>query len=179
MSRDWVFAYGSNMNLEDLRRWLHGIEETPAETERLVGELKKNGKVAVLENHKLAWNYYSASRNGGAANIEKRDGYEVFGVSYLVNQKWLDLFDDKEGKPYTRQMCQIKLFESRQPVLAWIYYVRPEKISQNNKWPTAEYKQIIIDGARQWGLPEDYIKELEKTPTRPSAHSKGRNPRWK
>ena len=64
-----IFAYGSNMHLADLNRWLQ---------EQGGGVVGQFGvKVGRLLNYRLAWNYYSVSRGGGGSQCRlcsKRPG---------------------------------------------------------------------------------------------------------
>lgn len=167
MNAERIFAYGSNMNLQDLGNWLRG-RKTPAEAEALVGRLKASAKLAILDNHALVWNYHSPSRGGGAANIEERQGCHVCGVAFQVDQEWRDLFDCKEGHPsyYTRVLRDVSLLHDTSTVPAWVYYANPCKVSRRPEWPTVEYKSVVLAGARCWNLPESYIQELEAVATR-------------
>ena len=56
----WVFAYGSNMHLPDLKRWLgaQGCSKTG------IHQITP----AILEGFELVWNYWSPVRQGGAVS---------------------------------------------------------------------------------------------------------------
>ncbi len=49
--------------------------------------------------------------------------------------------------------------EENQPILAWIYLANRQPKPPR---PNAEYKKLLVDGARFWHLPESYREELER-----------------
>jgi cation transport regulator ChaC len=171
MGETWVFAYGSNMNLADLGRWLQCRHQrgqlSRDDMQQVLGVLNACGKRAVLEGWRVCWNYCSRKRGGGAANVEQAAGERVFGVAYRVGERELRLFDCKEGHPryYKREEKQpVLLLDSQKEVTACVYVANatcPEPV-----WPTPEYKAILVEGARHWGLPPGYIAELESIPTK-------------
>ncbi len=68
------FAYGSNLNQEDLNKWCR-------QRNRPLIDLKsKSPRTCILRDYRLDFNYYSPSRGGGAANIEPSLGEHVEGV---------------------------------------------------------------------------------------------------
>lgn len=165
MGGTWVFAYGSNMNLGDLGRWLERGQLSRDDIQATLDLLKASGKRAVLEGYQLCWNYRSTNRKGGAANVEQAAGERVFGVAYCVGEKELGLFDSKERHPYSyeREPQQVLLLDSQEEVPAWVYVANAT--SSGPVWPTAEYKTVLVEGARYWGLPSEHIATLEIIPT--------------
>ena len=163
----WTFAYGSNMNLCDLRDWLIRCKhKSQAEAESLIERIRTKAKVALLENHRLVWNFYSGSRSGGAANIEKQAGGDVYGVAFQIDQEWRDLFDCKEGHPncYSHKERKIRLIRGQKTVSAWVYYAEGSETC--DVWPTADYKAVVVAAARCWKLPKEYVRQLENVPTK-------------
>lgn len=162
----WVFTYGSNMNLEDLQCWIENRELFRDEADEVLGLLRDYGKRAVLEDYRLCWNYYSVGRCGGAANVERASGQRVYGVAFRAGQRELDLFDVKEGHPryYRRGEQQPVTLLDNGEVRASVYVARPNR--PEPVWPTAKYKAVLLEGARSWDLPQDYIATLETVPTK-------------
>jgi len=163
MDRVLIFAYGSNMNPEDVSNWLKGSDYDPQRISKLIENLIKSAKVGVLEGYELVWNYYSSTRGGGAVNIQERVRKEVWGVTYEADEEWQGIFDKKEGYPnfYRRIKARVKL-KNGELVECFAYKVRKEKESSSlDVWPTEEYRNIIIQGAKRWGLPGEYIRMLE------------------
>jgi len=87
MDRVLIFAYGSNMNPEDVSNWLKGSDYDPQRISKLIENLIKSAKVGVLEGYELVWNYYSSTRGGGAVNIQERVRKEVWGVTYEADEE--------------------------------------------------------------------------------------------
>jgi hypothetical protein len=156
----WVFAYGSNMNLGDLRRWL---------AERQFSEAGLLGaESAVLAGFQLAWNYRSLHRDGGAANMKEAPGASLPGLALAVDQVTLHAIDKKEGHPgrYCRgeQPRSVELVRGGS-VAAWVYQVSEPYLKPPPVWPRRAYLELIITAAREHDLPASYIADLEATPT--------------
>ena len=88
---EWVFAYGSNLHIQDLKHWLrhYGYSD-----EGIIQVLP-----AILDNYRLVWNYYSPVRKGGAANVEPAPGHQVLGALLELTPETLPGIDRKEGHP--------------------------------------------------------------------------------
>ncbi len=149
----WIFAYGSNMHLEDLQRWMSTRNLPPA---RIL-----QAEAAVLLGHRLVWNYYSPARGGGAANIEPSDT-DLPGVVLQVDEDTFGAIDRKEGYPgrYGRQRSRALLMSGRM-VTPWVYSVRDEYRSPEQVCPTRAYRALLIEGALEFGLPRIHIDALE------------------
>ncbi len=167
---EWTFAYGSNMNLDDFQGWLN-VQVPEAKSEHLIEHLKNSGKVAILRDHQLVWNYYSSGRKGGAANIQEVRGVSIHGVAFPVDTEQLKLFDKKEGHPtyYVRQLKEVTLLQTREQVYVWIYYASPSKVKTADIWPTNAYKNTVLEGAKYWNLPKEYQVHLSNIPTQSTA----------
>jgi gamma-glutamylcyclotransferase (GGCT)/AIG2-like uncharacterized protein YtfP len=156
----WVFAYGSNMDVDHLRDWLD------KKGYRLDGLLRV--EPATLAGYRLVWNYYSKSRNGGAANVEPCEGREISGLALSVDPKTLKAIDQKEGHPtfYSRGSSQLTArLNNGEEIGAWLYVVVHTRCENTPVWPRREYLELLIKAARKYGLPAGYIGELEATST--------------
>jgi hypothetical protein len=154
-NKHWVFAYGSNMHLQDLRRFfasrdkeLNIFEHTPA----------------VLKDYELTWNYYSKARRSGAANIVAKPGAAVHGLALNICAESLVGFDLKEGHPkyYSRGECPtaIVTYDGR-TLMAHIYEVTQDYIQPQTERPSQHYLNLILEAAREHELDEDYCRMLE------------------
>jgi hypothetical protein len=158
---NYIFAYGSNMNLEDLKEWLdhRGFDSG----------MILNTWVAVLDHYDFVWNYFSGTRQGGAANLESKIGSSVCGLLIeFKNPELLRAIDTKEGHPtyYSRGSEPITVTRADgQEVDAWLYTARGNRAGRIDIWPTREYKEIVVSGAEKAGLPEDHIQKLKNWPT--------------
>ena len=149
------FAYGSNMN------WAQMQSRCPSA--RFVS-------VARLADHGLAFTRTSRTRGCGVADAVRRDGQDIWGVVYEINADDLVRLDRAEGyKPdratngYWRRECDVCLqgdeFRSRK---VQCYFAEP---TENPPLPNKDYKNLILSGARGWGLPPHYVHSLETIET--------------
>ncbi len=156
---DWVFAYGSNMDLDDLRAFLaaRGINGRIARAEP-----------ALLPGFRLAWNYFSRARAGGAANVEPAPDRELPGLALRVDAPALAGIDLKEGHPqrYRRGPKRVAVrLRSGDVERAWLYVVEPAFRQDKTVLPTRAYLALLIGAARRHGFPRWYLDELAVTPT--------------
>ncbi len=142
----WYFAYGSNL-------WID-------QKETRTGPIRQGSerpRIARLADYRLAFN-----KRGSAgvvyANVVDSTGAEVFGVVYRCNPESMRQMDAKEIG-YERRLVDVAADDGK--VLKAVTYVaKPESVCCEGR-PTKEYRDRILDGARQHGLPEDYIKSIE------------------
>jgi gamma-glutamylcyclotransferase (GGCT)/AIG2-like uncharacterized protein YtfP len=153
------FAYGSNMEWSQMR------ERCPSA--RFVC-------IAKLKCHRLAFTRKSEKRGCGVADFIPEQGLDVWGIVYEIDERELGRLDKCEGfVPGRRREDNAYFREERHvyrdgnddaPLVALVYFA----IRQNNPpRPNTEYKRLIVDGARYWHLPEDYIRELEQIEVAP------------
>jgi hypothetical protein len=50
------------------------------------------------------------------------------------------------------------LLQNQRPLTVFTYFGEPQLVPPD---PNAEYKTLIVSGARYWNLPDDYIRDLE------------------
>lgn len=145
------FAYGSNMD------WPQMKDRCP--TARFVG-------IAALRDHRLAFTRRSVQRRCGVADAIPEQGKDVWGVVYEIDDVDVGRLDASEGyrpgradNSYRREERHVFMDDDDQkPMAAFTYIAIPQK---DPPLPNAEYKQLIVSGARFWHLPEAYIRELE------------------
>ena len=138
------FAYGSNLNLEELKGacvqaglFDYAVEQVAA---------------AWLPDMSLVFDYYSKSRGGGALNVRTVKGSLVSGYLFRLSPDAWRLIDRKEGHPhYYRRTPVTVLVEGGKYVSAVTYIVTPER-TQGFVPPTQEYLAICEDGRRRLGL---------------------------
>ncbi|MDF1701615.1 MAG: gamma-glutamylcyclotransferase [Planctomycetota bacterium] len=156
----WVFAYGSNMHLLDLRRWLRAQGHADR------GPLRV--EVATIQGFELAWNYRSASRQGGAANTVPRAGAVLRGLALEVDGALLAALDAKEGHPtrYNRGEAphRAELLRAEGHVAAWLYRVTPAYEMPHDVPPRRAYLDLILEAAEEHDLGADYVAALRSIP---------------
>ena len=146
------FAYGSNLNLLDLSDWCKRKKEKPPQLQ--------NPEVAILENYRLDFTKYSPTRDGGVADIVYSTNDIVYGVVFDVSEDDVYILDKKEGHDYFYKRCRIKVKllneEIFDDVITYEVVDKEDFIS-----PTRDYIDIIINGATDFGLPENWINKLK------------------
>jgi hypothetical protein len=148
------FAYGSNLD------WNQMLKRCPS---------AEFVCVAKLEDHQLAFTRRSVTRGCGVADALPHPGNHVWGVVYQIEGSDIGRLDACEGfKPerpkkessYVREERKVyKDGVKAKPMLVSVYLANQEA---NPPHPNAEYKSLIVRGAKHWHLPEEYIAELER-----------------
>jgi gamma-glutamylcyclotransferase (GGCT)/AIG2-like uncharacterized protein YtfP len=140
----YYFAYGSNLNWSQMQR--------RCPSSRFVC-------VARLPNYQFAIARHSRLRNCGTANVYPMNAQEVWGTVYDVGDADLAILDSFEDG-YRREILPVfALGDGKQPLNALVYIAEIEK---DVPLPSAEYKRLILDGAKHWNLPASYLSMLEK-----------------
>jgi len=137
----YYFAYGSNMN------WLQMQRRCPSSQFVCVGR---------LVDYQFGITRHSRLRDCGTANVFPAPGKEVWGVIYDVDEGDLVLLDCFEDG-YCRETLLLQS-DGGQPLPALVYVAERE---HNVPLPNAEYKGLLIEGAKHWGVPELYLTTLE------------------
>jgi gamma-glutamylcyclotransferase len=139
-----LFAYGSNLAASEMAAWCPEA--------RFAG-------VARLRDHRLALNRRSIRWGGGAVDIERAPGEEVWGVLYEIPDGTLDRLDAKEGEgwAYRRVALQVEA-EGGRGLEAEAYEV-VDKVREDVP-PTTAYAALLVSAARERGLPEEYVARL-------------------
>lgn len=139
-----IFAYGSNMRSSRLKA------RTPSATPLGIGQLK---------GHALKW-HKTGSDGSGKCDVMHtgRDSDVVWGVVYTLNTDEKLNLDAVEalGIGYTEKCAPIHIGD--ETVEAWFYVAidtTPDLV------PYEWYKAFVVEGAREHGLPDDYIAALD------------------
>ena len=145
----FYFAYGSNMNLDQMR-------------ERRVSY--ENSRRALLRDYKLGFTKTSKRYNAGVADIVESKGNFVEGVLYEVTEEGmanLDKFEGIEQNVYKRVKVVVQL-ESGEELETITYKI----INEDKPFipPAKEYMDKIIKGAETHRLSKNYIQKLKAIP---------------
>ena len=133
------FAYGSNMNLDQMAVRCPGG--------RMLGLVRKRD-----------WRYLINQR--GYVTAQEDPDAETLGCLWeLTEEHWavLDRYEGVAGGFYRRVDCEVLSIDSEEPVQSIAYRAANETPGT----PSATYADVVIDGARQIGLPKDYLEFLE------------------
>ncbi|CAL8135419.1 unnamed protein product [Orchesella dallaii] len=152
------FAYGSNL-------WTKRIHENNR-TATMVA-------VGKLEGHRLDFGHWTQRWRGASANILAEEGSHVYGVLWELNQCDQASLDKQEGvldNIYQRVELTVETVPDGKKVNCMAYRIRDETRQKSvlahgeNLIPSLRYKNVIIQGAKEHGLPEEYVKFLEAVP---------------
>ncbi|MBM4339929.1 MAG: gamma-glutamylcyclotransferase [Deltaproteobacteria bacterium] len=140
------FAYGSNMNLDQMRYRCPGAKK--------IG----NGH---LNSYEICFPRKSSSRQGkGVASIcEKASSYVEGVVFELTSADWnsLDRYEDVPDS-YTRKLVIVSMNDGKE-IEAETYTAIPMEGYPFK--PSKPYMDLIIHGAEENGLSRDYIEKLK------------------
>jgi gamma-glutamylcyclotransferase (GGCT)/AIG2-like uncharacterized protein YtfP len=147
------FAYGSNMD------WAQMTTRCPSAAFSCR---------AKLPAHRLAFTRRSINRGCGVADILRDEAKDVWGIVYEIPKTEMTRLDESEGfrpgrpdedNAYTREDRQVlQEGDAERPIRVFLYRGHPQP---NPPLPSRDYKTLIINGAKNWKLPADYIHELE------------------
>ena len=145
----WYFAYGSNMNERLFRERRH---MTPVET--------RTGR---LNGYRLCFTVAGGRRPGvsAPANIVDDPGGVVHGVLYLLPLAKFVRLDASEGRQYAYLWTDA---EDETGKIIPVVTFRDTGGAPEGR-PSLPYMNILRAGARQRGLPEDYLSFLNQVDT--------------
>ncbi len=153
----FYFGFGSNMSMLSLRA--KGVEPLASQQ-------------AVLPGWRLRFNVQHFFRHeGGVGNIEQTGNPDdrVLGLLHECPDDALALLDTAEavGHGYARIEVEVEPHNhsagNHERVVAVTYIGMPQFID-NRRLPSRRYLNIVLKGARQAGLDDDYIQRLAKHP---------------
>jgi cation transport regulator ChaC len=142
----WHFAYGSNMSTRRNPKWQSSVLETA---------------VAFLPGYRLAFNKLG---NDGTmkASLVRAPDESAWGVCFLLPATARAVLDRQEGvagghyRP--EHMVVETLAGDRMPA---VVYVAGDRYVRREGKPSQEYLRYILDGAREHGLPSEYIDKIQ------------------
>ena len=140
------FGYGSNLKIDFLKKLL------PSATFAMKG---------YLPNFEVQFRFWSKKRQGGLSNIMEAPGELVHGALFDVPEQELITLDSMEGVyvgKYKR-MTYLILGEDGKCHPAELYRVIDP---QGPFRPSRSYVEIMLTGAREFGLDPEYIKKIEE-----------------
>ncbi|MBN2205666.1 MAG: gamma-glutamylcyclotransferase [Thermoleophilia bacterium] len=148
MSDTWYFAYGSNLS----------VDQKMFRT----GAIRRAVRCR-LPGYRFAFNKRMAAGEGMYANVVRDDAATVWGVAYLCDDDAvaeLDRFEGVSWGHYRRE--QVEVVTDDGEVLEALTYVAGQRYVGDEGWPLPHYLRMILDGARDHGLPEEYIEHIEE-----------------
>lgn len=139
MSQDLYFAYGSNLNEADLRRWCDENEHGYP----FIGKVTD----AFLPDSEYIFNVYSSGRGGGVLNLRARTGQAVHGVVFHVRDGGWETLDHKEGAPSFYERRTVNVFDRYgKPIEAQTYFVPADRAKPQPIGAEPTYLEIVRAG---------------------------------
>jgi AIG2 family protein len=132
------FAYGANMHRAVMRRHAPNAEPTGA---------------ASLADYRFV------ITADGYASVEPARTHTVHGVLWRLTPRdrvSLDTWENIAGGLYRAKTLSVLTAGRRVPVL--IYLARPRGPGR----PKAGYMELVLEAARAWNLPSDYVASLQR-----------------
>ena len=163
MSSRLYFAYGLNMNRTEFER----------KCSRSVAL-----KAARLPGYRLAYYEYTPVWDGGMETIVPDETAEIWGVLYQVDEADWEELDRSEDARMDGTGAYfhypVEVVDETQTAIAALVYLKA-------RWgqtavPGQEYMNLVIEGAKNHGLPEVYVQKLRNIETKQAAYPVPRRP---
>ena len=142
----WYFAYGSNLH-DAIFRVRRGMRARAV-------------RRGWLDGFRLCFNLPVGPGERGVANIEATVGESICGALYLLTPSDCDRLDRTEGVhvgAYYRFPVDVRL-DDGSTCAAFTYRSR---FASAGRKPSPRYLGLLVEGARQRGLPDEYVRWLE------------------
>ena len=145
------FAYGSNMNWDDLDKWCVKKGYDPIDPTSIT-------ETGVVKGYRLVFNHYSNSRGGGALNIVKSPADEVCGVLFTLGEEDFKKIKEKEGLAYKPHPINVIWADDR------VIGAKTFKAKDSRELfpPTDKYLEIVLAGAEHFNLGEKCLEQIKK-----------------
>ena len=159
------FAYGSNLNAGSLAEWCrHYGRRAPN---------LRNGRPAILDNHRLAFPVFSEYWGGGTADVVYDPGKYVSGAVFEVGEADMETIDQKvrrrvepdgrETGVYKRVAVVVRPRGKGRAMEAVTYQgVEQEALHIP---PTQNYLDLLVAGAFEHGLSQMWVSYLQSFST--------------
>lgn len=145
-----IFAYGSNMGTSRL------TARTPSATPLGIGQLK---------GHALKWHKTGTDGSGKCDVVSTgNDNDVVWGVLYTLDTSEKPALDKVEGLGTDYAESCLDILIGGETVKAWFYVAI---LKEDGLIPFDWYKAFVVEGAREHGLPQDYIAALDAVAASP------------
>ncbi len=134
------FAYGSNMNIAHMRR--------------MCGWNCRPLGAALLRGFEFGFDLR------GYNNVRPNNSEQTWGVLFEINEAALATMDQFEGYPNVFNRQEVEVTDnSGKSMTAWMYFQPEDQFGGKHAKP--EHLKGILIGARENGLPEEWIGKLE------------------
>ena len=133
------FAYASNMNQAQMKRWC------PA---------SRFLKTAILRGFRFVYDGFSVTWDGAVGNIVPAENDVVYGALYEITARDRLTLDSFEGYPRSYDRREVEVVDRDGTMSRAMTYFRTGRSLGK---PHPDYERIVIDGAKECGLPDEYV----------------------
>lgn len=134
------FAFGSNMFNTRMRHRVQSAEVI---------------YVGRLDNHCLTFHKRGIDSTG-KCSVEESEGDAVWGVLYRIKNSEIASLDKAEGSGYDK----IELYVQTPEGVKRAFIYKAKEDSMIEAMPTEWYRDIVLAGAKENGLPAEYIEQI-------------------
>ena len=153
---DYHFGYGSNLDLNDWKKWCDVRV-------RKSDEMQVEPGIFFLPDYELDFHYESGSRDGGALDVVERPGHVVAGKLFKVTGDGWGSLDAKEGAPnYYRQEKVVVLSENGEQRTAITYVVTQAKDEKKHVPPAPGYIEIVERAYDHYDITKSHLWAKEQ-----------------
>ena len=147
---DYHFGYGSNLDLDDWKKWCDDYG-------RKSNEMQVEPGIFFLPDYELDFHYKSGSRDGGALDVVEWPGHVVAGKLFKVTGDGWKSLDAKEGAPnyYERKQVEV-LSENGEQRTAITYVVTQAKDEKKHVPPALGYIEIVERAYDHYGITKSH-----------------------
>jgi gamma-glutamylcyclotransferase len=135
------FAYASNMNFVQMKRWCQGSRFL---------------KSVFLEGQRFVYDGYSLTWDGAVGNMVRAETDRVWGALFEITEKDRLSLDAFEGYPRTYDRKDVQVRDPAGNVYRAMTYARAGRAVGK---PHPDYEKVILDGAKDCHLPEEYVEK--------------------
>lgn len=124
--------------------------------------------VAKVSGYKLSFGRHVSRWKGDVATITASSdpASTVYGVIWELDEKHQETLDRQEEVPnvYKRITLQATNVENQSQVQCVSYQLLDQHMTNSTHIPSKVYKGVIVRGAKQHHLPQEYVTQLEQIP---------------
>ncbi len=148
---NFYFAYGSNLNLKDLREY---EKNAVNEKKSFVDSINILDEIFFLPDYQLQFSVYSKGREGGVLDVTPKVGHVVAGKLFEVDN-W-DLLNTKEGSPNFYKRISITVIDENGKTFDAFTYVVNSKNKREYEKPNQNYVKVVSEGYKEFGILEKF-----------------------
>lgn len=118
-------------------------------------------KVATLDGYRFVYDGYSVPWDGAVGNIVKSEMERVWGVIFDITERDRLMLDAFEGYPRYYERLEVEVKDRDGRAERAMTYCRTGRAVGK---PHPDYEKIVLDGAKECGLPEEYVDKALRVP---------------